>query len=71
MLKSLKAKRELVFLLVSLVLLVITVLYTFQIVRFLVVEVSGAVTSRVLLDNQEPVNFNLEKFEELGLNPSQ
>jgi hypothetical protein len=66
--KFFKNKREIIFFATSIILLLITILYVFQTVKFLVVRVSGAVSSEDLLRTQEPVTFNLEKFKEIESN---
>jgi hypothetical protein len=64
-----KTKREIIFFTISIFLLIITILYIVSSVRFLVGEISKAVSSEDLLESREPASFNLEKFEELNLSP--
>ena len=66
-----KKRRELIFFSASILLLLIGILYAFQSTRFLVMNISSAVDSEGVRLSQEPIRFELERFEELGLDPAE
>ena len=67
MIKWFKHKQEVIFLSVSVLFLLIVLTYVIRSVGFLSSGLGAAISPGNLLSGAEPVNFNLEKFENLGI----